>query len=138
MPAAHYWIWIEGQQAGPFSLQQIMRMAKPIEIDPEFPDEDCSPEITRETLFWSPTLGDWQALKYMPEEWDREDDNRDREQERRRFGAQWAEYLGGNCAFCRQLDKTVVPLSEVTRIPPDGCTCTPWSGAEWLARHSPS
>ena len=134
-----YWLWLHEKQSGPFSLQQIMRMA---EAEP--PNEDCPdgepPEIDRETLFWSETMADWQPLKYMCEEWDRMDNNRDRMHELTRFGAQWAEYLAagiGDCKVCKAMDGRLIPVDEVTRLPLPGCTCLLWLHGEWMACHTP-
>ena len=134
-----YWLWHEEKQAGPFSLSQIMRMAETEPPNEDFPEGE-PPEIDRETLFWSWTLEEWQPLKFMPEEWDRMDGNRDRHHELHRFGAQWAEYLaGGNggCVFCEGMDGKIIPVGEVSRLPLEGCTCTPWPRAEWMSRHKP-
>lgn len=54
MPAHHYFIVLDGKQAGPFSDVELSRLIQDARID-------------KDTLIWRPGLAQWQALQNVPD-----------------------------------------------------------------------
>ncbi len=127
MPAERYWLWMEETQMGPFSIAQIGRMA-----------ESDEPEVNRETLYWSDRLNDWQPLKLLPLEWQEDSGQIARFVE---SDIEWVEYLiadnGHDCAFCLTQNGKRLRVQDVPSLPMDGCTCSPWPLAVWIAVAGP-
>lgn len=106
------WLWIDEQQSGPFSVDQLYRMARRGEIGPQ-------------TLFWSDNRQMWLPLSGVmfdiePEEF----------QQMHECGITRVEILdsgtGEDCPTCHALTGRPYPIATVPALPPDGCTCVPW------------
>lgn len=106
------WLWIDEQHSGPYTVDQLYRMAQRKEIGPN-------------TLFWSDSRQQWLPLTGFL--FDIEPDGF---QQLNEFGITRAEILdsgtGEDCPVCHVLTGRIYPLASVPTLPPDGCTCVPW------------
>jgi hypothetical protein len=111
---------LEGKKAGPFSLQQMMRMTELGEID-------------QSSEFWATRSKSWEPLTKML--WDFEPC---RVHEMEQAGIQWVEVLGWgggkDCPACAILDGKVFPIKQRPELPPADCTCLPWCACLFVAR----
>ena len=106
------WLWIDEQQTGPFTVDQLYRMAQREEIGPQ-------------TLFWSDHRKQWLPLTGVML-----DIEPGGFQQMRESGIRRAEILdsgtGEDCPACHALTGRTYPIAAVPTLPPDGCTCVPW------------
>lgn len=124
MPAERYWLWIDEQAAGPFTIAQFGRV----------------PALTKDTLYWSERHSGWHPVNHLPAlEWS---DDAERIESCERAGIEWVEYLnaqnGEDCPLCVSMNGRRFRADEAPQMPLEGCTCTPWPISVWIAVEGPS
>ena len=132
--ADRYWLWICEAHAGPFTLDQIIRMAHAKRTDEEDDDLD-DPGVSRETLYFSERANEWRPLWRLPEEW--HEDGYDHAKQARDCGIKYLMYLGtrldDECDACKAYACQIVPVQPTPPLPIPGCQCQPWSGGIYVA-----
>ena len=132
--ADRYWLWISEAHAGPFTLDQIIRMAHANRTDEEDDDWD-DPGVSRETLYFSERAKEWRPLWRLPEEW--REDGYDHAKQARDCGIKYLMYLGtrldDECDACKVYACQIVPVQPTPPLPIPGCQCQPWSGGIYVA-----
>jgi hypothetical protein len=110
------WLLKDERRSGPFTAQQLYRM-----ID--------SKEIDCHSLFWSDWRQQWIPLVYLLHDIYPERLDRMREAGVKRVGvtASRRESEEQSCDACRKLIGQIYLIDAVPDIPPDNCTCVPWS-----------
>lgn len=112
------YILIDGQKSGPFSLQQLCRMAE-------------RQEIGNGTYYWSIIYEGWMPLAGILSDFGPSGFSQMLEQG---FITK-AEVLSAkdDCPACRALSGREYSVSNLPKIPPDGCQCIPWCGCVFVA-----
>lgn len=106
------WLWIDEQLSGPYSVDQLYRVAQREEIGPQ-------------TLFWSDSRQVWLPLTGVM--FDIEPAGF---RQVCKSGITRAMVLdsgtGEDCSACHALTGSTYPIAAVPTLPPAGCTCFPW------------
>ena len=115
------WLWVNGQAAGPYSEMAILRMA-------------AKGDANGSTLYWHDAAQEWRPLTRF-----RDDSHADEIRAIRSHGFPRVEFLAGRteeeCPICQALHGRRFLLGEAPTIPPEGCTCEPWSLARLIGHH---
>jgi hypothetical protein len=115
------WLWLNEEHSGPYSEGTILRMVAKGQADGD-------------TLFWDDAEAQWRPLTHI-----RDDAHAEDLQEIKREGLRKVEFVAGRteneCPVCQALHGKIFPISEAPRIPPEGCTCDPWSLAKLIGHH---
>lgn len=119
--SGYRWLWIDGQPAGPYSENQIHRLL-------------VRGEVISDTLYWHEASEEWRPLtRYL------DDLHAEQLDEIRRSGHPKVEFVAGRteeeCPVCQALHGRRFLIKEAPKIPPEGCTCEPWSQATYAGVH---
>ncbi len=108
------WLLIAEQRSGPFTVQQLYRMAQRGEID-------------NHTLFWSERSKKWLPLPNLLRDIYPDDDKL---KQMRDCGIDRIKVIGSGwddeCDSCRKLIERTFSIDAAPELPPQGCTCIPW------------
>jgi hypothetical protein len=106
------WIWQDGIAQGPFTVDQLYRMA-------------TAREINFETLFWSDEAQVWTPLRGLLFDLEEE---RSRLNQMIEAGIERVQVLGsGNkdCKACSALSDKIFSVLSLPTLPPENCRCVP-------------
>ena len=105
---------IDEQRSGPFTVQQLYRMAKRGEID-------------NRTFFWSERSKKWLPLPHLLCDMYPDDDKLN---QMRDCGIKRVKVIGSGwndeCDSCRNVIDHTFQIDPAPELPPEGCNCTPW------------
>jgi hypothetical protein len=115
------WLWIDGQASGPYSESQIHRLL-------------VRGEANSDTLYWHEASEEWRPLTHYLDDF-----HAAQLDEIRRAGHSKVEFVAGRteeeCPVCQALHGRRFSIKEPPAIPPEGCTCEPWSHATYTGAH---
>jgi hypothetical protein len=115
------WLCLNGEAAGPFSEMAILRMVAKGDADAD-------------TLFYHEVSEEWRPLTHFRDDFHAEEIAR-----LRREGFRRVEFVAGRteeeCPICQALHGQRFTLGGQPPIPPDECTCNPWSLAHYTGCH---
>lgn len=113
MPETFY-VWVEGEQYGPFSLSKLGEMR-------------VEGRLPQTTLYWSEHYKEWRSITLILND---HYPSADRVRNMREAGITYCKILGAGhgdeCPACLEQIERVMPLDEFAGTPPPGCTCIPW------------
>jgi hypothetical protein len=107
---SRYIFW-HNQRSGPFTVVQLMRLAR-------------DREISHRTLFWSERSAEWLPLRGLLF-----DLYPSQVSDMQRVGVQYVRVLGAgddDCAACKRAADRVYPIRKAPVLPLSRCTCSPW------------
>ena len=105
------WIWQYGQAQGPYTVDQLWRMA-------------MLKEINSKTLFWSEKGQIWKTLSGLI--FDIEPDRLDQMIKAGITRVQVLVSREKDCKVCSALPDKIFSIQSPPVLPPEGCRCRPW------------
>lgn len=110
---------LDGKKAGPFSLQQMMRMTE-------------LGEIGYASEFWAKRSNSWEPLTRVLLDFEP-----CQAHEMEQVGIQFVEVLGWgaekDCPVCALVVGKEFPINQRPELPPADCTCLPWCACCFIA-----